>query len=44
MHVVTTDMQIARNLMLCVERCHLTVEAMVAAPSRPGLSALTDDD
>jgi cell division protein FtsA len=44
MHVVTTDMATARNLMLCVERCHLTVEAMVAAPFASGLAALTDDE
>ena len=32
MHVVTTDISVARNLMLTVERCHLDVEAMVASP------------
>jgi len=31
MHVVTTDVSVARNLMLAVERCHLDVEAMVTA-------------
>ena len=32
MHVVTADVAAARNLMLAVERCHLEVETMVAAP------------
>ena len=32
MHVVTADVAAARNLMLTVERCHLSVETMVAAP------------
>ncbi|MEI8146177.1 MAG: cell division protein FtsA [Alphaproteobacteria bacterium] len=44
MHVVTTDLAVARNLMLCVERCHLSVEAMVAAPFAAGLAVLTDDE
>lgn len=44
MHVVTCDIATARNLMLCVERCHLTVEALVAAPLASGLSVLTDDE
>ena len=44
MHVVTADASAARNLMLAVERCHLGVEAMVATPMRPGLSALADDE
>src|SRR5262249_56620257 len=32
MHVVTADVAALRNLMLTVEHCHLTVEAMVASP------------
>jgi cell division protein FtsA len=44
MHVVTVDAAAARNLMLCVERCHLNVEAMVAAPYVAGLAALSDDE
>ena len=43
MHVVTTDVSVARNLMLVVERCHLHVEAMVASPYVAGLSTLADD-
>jgi cell division protein FtsA len=44
MHVVTTDMSVARNLMLAVERCHLNVEAMAASPYAAGLSVLADDE
>jgi cell division protein FtsA len=44
MHVATTDVAAARNLMLAVERCHLAVEAMVASPYVAGLSILADDE
>jgi cell division protein FtsA len=44
MNVVTSDATVARNLMLVVERCHLNVEAMAAAPYVAGLSVLTDDE
>jgi cell division protein FtsA len=44
MHVATTDIAAARNLMLAVERCHLDVEAMVASPYVSGLSVLADDE
>ncbi len=44
MHVVTADVAAARNLMLTVERCHLSVETMVAAPYVAGLSVLADDE
>jgi cell division protein FtsA len=44
MHVATTDVAAARNLMLVVECCHLTVEAMVASPYVAGLSVLADDE
>ncbi|MEA2936065.1 MAG: cell division protein FtsA, partial [Variibacter sp.] len=44
MHVVTLEAAAARNLMLCVERCHLSVEAMVASPYVAGLAALSDDE
>ena len=44
MHVVTADVAAARNLMLAVERCHLTVETMVAAPYVAGLAVLADDE
>jgi len=44
MHVATTEVAAARNLMLAVERCHLAVEAMVASPYVAGLSVLADDE
>lgn len=44
MHVVTADLATVRNLMLSVERCHLSVEAMVASPYMAGLSVLADDE
>ena len=44
MHVMTTDIAAARNLMLAVERCHLNVEAMVASPYVSGLAVLADDE
>jgi cell division protein FtsA len=43
-HAVTCDTTAARNLMLTVERCHLTVETMVAAPYVAGLGVLADDE
>ena len=44
MHVVTADTTAVRNLMLVVERCHLEVETMVAAPYVAGLSVIADDE
>ena len=44
MHVATTDVAVARNLILLVERCHIGVEAMVAAPYVSGLAALAEDE
>ncbi|HEX2653289.1 MAG TPA: cell division protein FtsA [Xanthobacteraceae bacterium] len=44
MHIATVDVAAARNLMLLVERCHLTVQAMVATPYVAALSALADDE
>jgi cell division protein FtsA len=44
MHVLSCDAAVARNLMLAVERCHLTVDAMVATPYAAGLSTLADDE
>jgi cell division protein FtsA len=44
MHVVTTDAAFARNLMFAVERCHLGVQAMTAAPYAAGLCVLADDE
>lgn len=44
MHVVTADISTMRNVMLAVERGHLSVEALVASPYVAGLSALADDE
>jgi cell division protein FtsA len=44
MHFVTADEAPLRNLELCINRCHLTVEAMVATPYASGLAALVDDE
>ena len=44
MHVATTDVAAARNLTLLVERCHIGVEAMVAAPYVSGLAVLAEDE
>jgi cell division protein FtsA len=44
MHMVTAEMATVRNLMLTVERSHLSVEAMVATPYVAALAALADDE
>lgn len=44
MHIVTAEGAPLRNLSLCVERCHLNVETMVAAPYAAGLASLVDDE
>jgi cell division protein FtsA len=44
MHMVTADVATVRNLMLTIERSHLSVEAMVASPYVAGLAALADDE
>ena len=44
MHVVTADNPPLRNLELCINRAHLSVEAMVATPYASGLAALIDDE
>ena len=44
MHVATADVAAARNVMLAVERCHLSVEALVGSPYVAGLSVLADDE
>ncbi len=44
MHMVTADVATVRNLMLTVERSHLSVEAMVASPYMAGLAVLADDE
>jgi cell division protein FtsA len=44
MHVVTADAAPIRNLILCVERCHLSVKTVVATPYASGLAALAADE
>jgi len=44
MHVVSADQPPLRNLELAVNRCHLSVEAMVASPYASGLAVLVDDE
>lgn len=44
LHVVTAERLALRNLELCVNRAHLSVEKMVATPYASGLAALVDDE
>lgn len=44
MHVLTGDAAPLRNLELCINRSHLSVERMVATPYASGLAALADDE
>ncbi|MEO9338122.1 cell division protein FtsA [Mesorhizobium sp. SB112] len=44
MHVLTGDSAPMRNLELCINRSHLSVERMVATPYASGLAALVDDE
>jgi len=44
LHTVTADEVAMRNLMLCVERCHLGVASLVAAPYSSALSVVTQDE
>jgi cell division protein FtsA len=44
MHIATADQPPLRNLELAVNRCHLSVEALVASPYASGLSVLVDDE
>jgi cell division protein FtsA len=43
-HAVTADEAALRNLMLCVERCHLGIASLVAAPYASALSVITPDE
>jgi cell division protein FtsA len=44
LHAVTSDEVAMRNIMLCVERCHLGVASLVAAPYASALSVVTPDE
>jgi cell division protein FtsA len=44
LHVVSADAAALSNLLLAVERCHLSIEAVVATPYASGLAVLVDDE
>ena len=44
MHVVTAENSPLRNIELCINRAHLSVETVVATPYAAGLAALVDDE
>ena len=44
LHTVSADEVAMRNLMLCVERCHLGIAGLVAAPYSSALSVVTPDE
>jgi cell division protein FtsA len=44
LHVVTAALPALKNLVLCVERCHLSVEGLIAAPYAAGLAVLAADE
>lgn len=44
MHAVTADEAPMRNIMLCVERCHLGAANLVAAPYASALAVITPDE
>ena len=44
MHMVTADEPPLRNLELAINRCHLSIEAMVASPYASSLAVLADDE
>ncbi len=43
-HFVTAATGAVRNLVTCIERCHLDPAALVVAPYASGLSSLVDDE
>jgi cell division protein FtsA len=44
LHLVTAATGPLRNLATCIERCHLGVDAFVAAPYAAGLATLVEDE
>jgi cell division protein FtsA len=44
LHAVTANSAAVRNLVTCVERCHLGVEQVVVSPLAAGRACLTDDE
>lgn len=43
-HMVSARRNPLRNLMLCVERCHLGIAGMAASPYASGLASLVEDE
>jgi cell division protein FtsA len=43
-HAVSVDEAPLKNLILCVERCHLSVVDLAAAPYASGLASIVDDE
>lgn len=43
-HMITGEAPPLRNLELCINRCHLSIEKMVVSPYASGLSVLVDDE
>jgi cell division protein FtsA len=43
-HTVSADDGAMRNIMQCVERCHLGVASLIAAPYASGLAVITPDE
>ncbi|MEA3534471.1 cell division protein FtsA [Rhizobium sp. CC-YZS058] len=44
MHVLTAERAALKNIELCINRAHLSVEGIVATPYASGLAALVDDE
>lgn len=44
LHVITADLPALKNLVLCVERCHLSVDGLIAAPYASALAVLAADE
>jgi len=44
MHILTAERAPLKNLELCINRAHLSVEGMVATPYASGLASLVDDE
>jgi cell division protein FtsA len=44
MHLASADTQTLRNLELSINRCHLSIASIVAAPYAAGLASLIDDE
>ncbi|MGL4426636.1 MAG: cell division protein FtsA [Alphaproteobacteria bacterium] len=43
-HVMSAALGPLRNILMCVERCHLDISALVSSPYASGLSCLLDDE